>query len=137
MNRMTKVLALATVVTLVAVAPAAGAPRSRTETAAYESASGVHLMDVAWMEVAAGELPSAQPLSREKFVSVTLEDESGRPVAGIVHQGDQELGDFCGATETPLALSGRKPVHVHVYSGAGCSDVTLPTAGTVTFTFTR
>lgn len=137
MNRMTKGLALATVVTVVAVAPVAGAPRSRTETAAYERASGIHLMDVVWFEVAAGELPQAQPLAREKTVSITIEDDSGRPVAVEVHQGEEVLADVCGSTDAPLKLVNREPVHVHVYSGAGCSDVTAPTTGSVTFTFSR
>ena len=137
MNRTVKGLALATVVTVGAVAPATGAPRSRTETAAYERASGAHLTDVAWLEIAAGDLPTAQPLAREKSVSITLEDESGRPIAAVVHQGDNELGELCGQTEAPLTLSGRAAVHVHVYSGPGCADVSLPTSGTVTFTFTR
>lgn len=137
MNRTRKGLALAIAVTVVAVAPATGAPRSRTETAPYERASGAHLMDAAWIEVAAGDLPAAQPLAREKSVSITLEDESGRPIAAVVHQGDHELGELCGQTEAPLTLSGREPVHVHVYSGPGCTDVSVPTSGTVTFTFTR
>lgn len=137
MKRVATGLVLASVLTLAAVAPAAGGPRARTETAPYERASGVHLMDVAWMEIAAGELPEAQPLARERSVSITIEDDSGRPVAGAVHQGEHELGDICGSTETPLALVNREPVHVHVYSGAGCSDVSAPTTGSVTFTFTR
>jgi hypothetical protein len=94
-------------------------------------------MDVAWVEIAAGDLPTAQPLAREKSVSITLEDESGRPIAGVVHQGDRELGELCGQTEAPLTLEGREAVHVHIYSGPGCADVSVPTSGTVTFTFTR
>lgn len=137
MNRTMKGLALATIVTVVAVAPATGAPRSRTETVAYERASGAHLMNVAWVEIAAGDLPAAQPLAREKTVSITLEDDSGRPIAGVVHQGDRELGEFCGQTEAPLTLAGREAVHVHVYSGPGCADVSVPTAGTVIFTFAK
>lgn len=137
MNRTMKGLALATVATVVAVAPAAGASRSRTETVAYERTSGAHLEDQVWVEVAAGDLPEARPLARERSVSITLEDDSGRPIAGVVHQGEEELGEICGATEAPIALVNREPVHVHLYSGPGCADVSLPTAGTVTFTFSR
>lgn len=137
MNRTMKALALAAVVTLVAVAPAAGGPRSRTETVAYETTSGAHLMDYVWVEIAKGGPPQAQPLAREKSVSITLEDDSGRPIAGVVHQGDEELGEVCGATDAPLTLVTREPVHVHLYAGPGCSDVSVPTTGTVTFTFTR
>lgn len=137
MNRTMKGLALATVLTVVAVGPATGASRSRTETVAYERTSGAHLSDVVWAEVAAGDLPEATPRAREKSVSITLEDDSGRPIAGVVHQGEQELGDICGATDAPIALVSREPVHVHLYAGPGCADVSVPTAGTVTFTFTR
>ena len=137
MKRTKKGLALAAVVTLVAVAPAAGAPRSRTETVAYERPTGAYLAETVLVDLAFGPMPEAAPQAREKTVSITLEDDSGRPVAGVAHQGDEELGAFCGHTETPLALVNRKPVHVHVYSGEGCADVTLPTTGSVTFTFTR
>lgn len=137
MNRTMKGLALATIVTAVAVAPASGAPRSRTETVAYERTSGAHLADVVWVEVAAGDLPEATPLARERSVSITLEDDSGRAVAGVVHQGDHELGEICGATDAPIALVSREPVHVHLYAGPGCADVSVPTAGTITFTFAR
>lgn len=137
MKRTMKGLALATVATVVAVAPATGATRSRTETVAYESTSGAHVMDTVWVEVASDGPPEARPLAKERTVSIALEDESGRPIAGVAHQGDAELGDFCGTTEAPLTLVNRKPVHVHVYSGPGCADVSLPTTGTVTFTFAR
>lgn len=142
MDRVTKSLVVTaavavTVVVVALLAPAAGAARARTESAAYERSSGVHVLDAAWVEVAAGDLPQATPLGREKNVSITITDDSGRPVAAVVHQGDHELGAFCGATEAPLPLASREPVHVHVYSGAGCADVSTPTAGTVEFTFTR
>lgn len=137
MNRLVKALVPAAVLIGSAVAPAAGAPRQRVETAAYERASGVHLMDVVWIEIAAGELPEARPLGREKTVSITIADDSGRPVAADVHQGEEVLGSICGQTESPLTLVSREPVHLHVYSGAGCSDVSTPTQGTIEFTFAR
>lgn len=137
MNRRTKTLVLSFALVVAVAAPAGGAARQRTETVAYERASGVHLLDVAWIEVAAGDLPQARPLAREKTVSVTITDDSGRPVAGVVHQGDAELGSVCGQTERPLPLVSREPVHVHVYSGPGCADVSTPTTGSVEFTFAR
>lgn len=103
----------------------------------YDRASGVHVMDLVWFEILTGELPQARPLAREKTVSITLTDDSGRPVAGVVHQGDAELGSICGQTEAPLHLVSRKPVHVHIYSGPGCADVSAPTTGNVRFTFER
>lgn len=123
--------------TVAVVAPATGAPRSRVETVAYERPSGANVGDSLWVEVANGNTLEATPMGREKTVSITLEDESGRPVAGVVHQGEEELGKFCGETEAPVTLAGRESVHVHLYSGPGCADVSMPTTGTVTFEFAR
>jgi Flp pilus assembly protein CpaB len=136
-KRITLAVVLAVIAIVAVVAPATGAPRSRNETVAYERASGAHLADTVWVEVAAGELPAAQPLAREKSVSITLEDDSGRPVFGVVHQGDRPLAEVCGTTDAPVALVSREPVHVHLYSGEGCADVSVPTSGTITFTFAR
>lgn len=137
MNQLTKSMVLAAVVTAAVAAPAGSAPRERTENVAYERASGVHLMDAAWVEVAAGELPQATPRAREKAVSVAITDDSGRPVAAVVHQGDADLGAICGQSGAPLQLVSRQPVHVHVYTGPGCADASTPTTGTIEFTFTR
>lgn len=135
MKRVTNALVPALAVIGLVVAPATGAPRERTETVAYEHGSGAHLMDT--LSVQVSELPEARPAAGEKTVSIVLEDETGRPVAGAVHQGKNVLGEICGATEAPLQLVGRQPVHVHVYAGPGCTDVSVPTTGTVTFTFAK
>jgi hypothetical protein len=131
----TKVVALALTIGTGVIAPASGAPRERTETVPYERSSGAHLMDTLWIEVTG--VPEARPAAGETAVSIVLEDDSGRPVAATVHQGKHELGEICGATDVPLALVSRRPVHVHVYSGPGCLDVSAPTKGSITFTFTR
>lgn len=135
MNRATKAVVLSLACASALAAPAAGGPRERVETATYERPAGIHLLDVAWVEVAAGELPQATPMAREKTVSIVVEDDSGNPVAAAVHQGKSELGTICGASESPLTLVNRQPVHVHVYSGEGCSGASIATQGTVTFTF--
>lgn len=127
-------LPLALVLVALAVAPAAGARSERREMVPYDKGSGVHLMDVVWIEVS-GQ-PDSRPLAGEKAVSIEIVDDSGRPVAGVVHQGGAELGEICGQTEAPLRLVSRKSVHVHVYAGPGCDGVSAPTTGTVTFTFT-
>lgn len=140
MNRVIKGLVLAAALTAAVVGPATGGPRGdRTEMVTYERPSGIHVMDIAWIEIAGGvdALPESRPLAGEKKVSIAIMDESGRPVAGVVHQGDADLGDICGQTDSPLQLVSRKPVHVHIYSGPGCADVSAPTSGTVRFTFTR
>ena len=134
MTRATKSVALATTLLLLSIAPAAGGPRQRTENVPYDTPAG-NVMDTLWVEVSGA--PEASPLAREKFVSVTLQDDSGRPVAAMLHQGDEELGAFCGSTEEPVRLANREPVHVHIFTGPGCSDVSTATKGTATFTFTR
>ena len=135
MNRAVKAL-VATFTLIVAVAaPASGEPSERTETLEYSSTSGTQLMD--YFTVQVGPLPEIRPARGETAVSVVVEDASGRPVAAAVHQGDQDLGNICGATKGPVPLVSRKAVHVHVFSGAGCSDVSLPTQGTITFTFVK
>lgn len=137
MNRMTKGLLLASVIAAGALAPAAAAPRERTEMIPYERGSGIYFADVVTANFTLGDLPQAQPMRGEKAVSVAITDDSGRPVAALVHQGDAELGMICGQTDSPLQLVSRKPVHVHIYAGPGCSDVSTPTQGAVEFTFTR
>lgn len=120
---------------ILVAAPAAGGPRERTESVHYEVTSGMQVGDTLTLQV--GQLPQARPAARERTVSIVLEDDSGRPVAGAVHQGDHELADICGATDAPVRFVTREPVHVHILTGPGCSDVSVPTQGTVTFTFSR
>lgn len=134
LRRFTPLLPALALVALSAL-PAAGARSARTEMVTYDSGSGIHVMDYVWFEFSGA--PEAQPLAGERTVSIEITDESGRPVAGVVHQGDAELGEVCGRTETPLRLVSRKWVHVHIYGGPGCDGVSVPTTGTVTFTFAR
>lgn len=136
MKRSTSVLAVALVVVGL-VAPASGAPRQRVESVAYENATGVWASEVVLVNVSFGDMPQAAPMAKEKHVSVSITDDSGRPVIAAVHQGEAELGMICGQSDAPLALVSRKPVHLHIYSGPGCGDVSTPTSGTVEFAFTR
>ena len=131
MNKAIKA-AVVSIAMILAAAPATGSPRERTETVPYET-PGTHFMDAVWVEV--GPTSEAVPMPGERTVSVVLQDESGRPVAAALHQGDHDLGVFCGETGKPVRLVNRKPVHVHVYNGPGCSDVSVATQGTATFTF--
>lgn len=134
MNRGIRGIVLSTTLIALAAAPASGGPRERTEAVPYDSPAA-HAMDTVWVEVNGS--PEASPAAGERLVSVILEDQSGRPVAGILHQGDRELGELCGATTRPVRLVSREPVHVHVYSGPGCSDISIATRGTATFTFIK
>ena len=133
MNRHRKVAILTSALIVVALAPAWGARSERTEMVSYDRGSGIHLMDVVWIEVSG--VPASRPLAGERKVSIEIADQSGRPVAGVVHQGGADLGEICGQTEAPLRLVSRKSVHVHIYAGPGCDGVSVPTTGTVTFTF--
>ncbi|MFN2587652.1 MAG: hypothetical protein ABR613_06010 [Actinomycetota bacterium] len=134
MNRWTRVVVPSVAFLVLLATPAPGAPRERTETVPYDT-PGAHVLDVAWVEV--NGAPEAMPQRGEKTVSVALQDDSGRPVAAVLHQGDAELAEFCGEMAEPVRLVGRKAVHVHVYSGPGCSDVSIATQGTAAFTFGR
>jgi hypothetical protein len=134
MRRPIKALVPSVALLLTAIAPATGAPAERTVTAPYDT-PGAQLADVATVEI--NGVAEAAPVRGEKTVSVALQDDSGRPVAAVLHQGDEEIADFCGATTEPVRLVSRKPVHVHVYAGPGCSDVSVATQGTATFTFAR
>ncbi|HEV2755429.1 MAG TPA: hypothetical protein VG318_06595 [Actinomycetota bacterium] len=131
---MAKSLAPSLALLVLTIAPAAGGTSERTETVPYENPA-VLIGDAFTVQV--NSAPEAVPARGEKTVSIVLEDESGRPVAGLLHQGDSELANFCGATEQPVRLVSRKPVHVHVYSGPGCSDMSIATRGTVAFTFAK
>lgn len=81
---------------------------------------------------------------REKFVSVAVVDESGRPVLAEITQdydGDSgpELSSFlCGSTPKPVAIKPGFETRVYVYNGT-CEDgsVSVPTTGTVKAVFTR
>lgn len=134
MRRSSRALIPSVALLVLVAAPAAGGGSERTTTVPYDTPA-VLVGDALTVEI--NGVPEAAPARGEKTVSVVLEDESGRPVAGVIHQGDADLGDFCGATEQPVRLVSRKPVHVHVYSGPGCSDVSVATQGTAAFTFAK
>ncbi len=134
MSRVAKALVPALTLLVLATAPAAGGPRERTEIVPYDSPA-VHVLDVVWVEVSGAA--EAMPARGEKRVSVVLQDDSGRPVAAVLHQGNRTLAEFCGAMDEPVRLVTREAVHVHVYSGPGCSDMSVATKGTARFTFTN
>ena len=85
-----------------------------------------------------------KPRKGERFVSVTLEDQSGLPARAVVGQdldGDgvrDSATEICGATTSPIKF--RKGIDVMVVAQEGpCSDntVAMATFGTVTATFTK
>ena len=134
MRRPTKALVPSLALLALAIAPATGAPSERSVTVPYDNPS-VQIADALSVEVTGIE--EAMPARGERMVSVALQDDTGRPVAAVLHQGNEEIARFCGAMEQPVRLVSRKAVHVHVYTGPGCSDVSIATQGSATFTFTR
>lgn len=78
----------------------------------------------------------AMPAPGEDSVSVTIEDDSGQPIAADIHQGRSSLGGVCGGDDH-IALSNRKPLHLHLQFGLAvdCGSTSIPTTGTITFTF--
>ena len=85
--------------------------------------------------------------ANERFVSVTIEDQSGLPIPARVTQGTPEHPDheydvdqeFCGSTSEPIAIQGGEPVTVWMSHGTCGGGQTAGgwTAGTVTVTFSR
>ena len=84
----------------------------------------------------------------ERFVSVTIEDDSGLPIPARVAQDldgdrrDDVNHEFCGSTAEPVAIEPGARVSVWMAHGS-CNDVTDPsslggwTTGTITATFSR
>ncbi len=128
-------LAVACTLALVVVAPAtAGPPAGRSLSYDYQGGDGFALEGGAFY-ISDGDMFLARPRTGERFITVEVADQTGRPVLAAAHQGEIELGPrFCGTSER-LELATRKPVHVHLYTGPGCDGVSVPTEGTVTITF--
>lgn len=86
----------------------------------------------------------ALPGAGEKFVKVEIADQTGTPVSFSLGQDsdpealgtETDLGDFCGTTETFIALQDASEVIVFPWMlGPTCASVA--TTGTVTFTFSN
>ena len=88
--------------------------------------------------------------ANERFVSITIEDDSGLPIPARVTQGENEHPDheyevdeeFCGSTPEPVAIRAGEAVTVWMSHGT-CDGLSNPqsaggwTTGTVTATFSR
>ena len=146
---MKTITAIAAVALLALVTPASGAHSERQVTEEYSMASGAV---VSHGEVTGGEVHwsagSQYAVLRaergEKFVTLTVEDQTGGPVLAHVHvdrNDDGELDeqvDFCGETAEPIAVSKASVVEVGAIFGM-CDDSSpsIVTEGTITATFTR
>ena len=127
------------------LAPASGAPAGRQVSREYTMSHGVIAFNTAqahWTLGAAYEV--FRPNPGERFVALSITDDSGMPARGHVHMdadGDGKLDkieDFCAETPQPIAVGEAKKIEVGVIFGS-CPDDSpaIVTQGTVTATFTK
>ena len=88
------------------------------------------------------------PLGKERFVSVTVEDDLGTDVYATLIQDTNEDGNylatddltvgFCGSTAEPVEIEPGKGVSVWVWQGPGANPPCAggASSGTITTTFT-
>jgi len=121
-----------------------GAAPTRVEEASYLGGTPPGLA-LRWVLADKGVGGVVLPGGAERFVSVTVEDDMGLPVAISVTQdttGDgvpERTFDACGETNRPVSIQPNYDVVVYIFQ-APCNlpDVSgLATSGTVTATFTR
>lgn len=130
----TKSIVVTSIILLLAIPASAKPGNTREVTVDYQGAN-TYEDDNGFMTVVSSV---AKPQSGERFVTVVIADAAGQPVLAEVHQGQKDLtGDFCGETGEAVMLDGRGRLHVHLYAGPGCDGVSLPTQGTITFSFHR
>ena len=143
---MRRMIALAMLAVCLVAGSATAGSRGRTVEQAYQPVEadptvpqgGIHSSSSATFRTRA----------RERFVSVTIQDDSGLAVPAEVRQdvdGDEEADvshTFCGSTPDAVAIEPGVAVEVVRFTGS-CNDVTDPagygswTTGTVTATFSR
>ena len=128
-------LSVACLLALGAVVPATARPGSGRSLSYDYQGGDAFIFDNLSFFVSDGDMFREAPRSGERFITVEVVDDSGRPVMAAAHQANEELGQpFCGKSDR-LRLITRKPVHVHLITGPGCDDISIPTEGTVTLTF--
>jgi hypothetical protein len=77
---------------------------------------------------------SALSTSTERFVSVSIKDATGQPVAALVRVGSKDTL-MCGTTGSPIPIGPSSEAYVFVFS-AGSPDCPGPgTSGTATITY--
>jgi hypothetical protein len=128
------IVAICVLMALSAVPAVAGQGDARIVSYEYSGPNSVELGENG--SGSFGIYTVAKPRAGESSVSVEIVDESGRPVFAGLHQANRELGDFCGQSDD-LLLETKKALHVHLYMGEGCDDISTPTEGTITLTFQK
>lgn len=152
MRRTAFMFVLTGCVCLVASSAAAAPPRSRTVTASYAGAGLDSPADPVPAQYisAAGQggqthAVTLATLRTDRVLSVRFTDTAGQPVLAAVVQrlgadarSDVELGRVCGSSRSPLRLARPGvPVTTYLLTGRCGTDVSVPTIGSVTFTFSR
>jgi hypothetical protein len=138
-----RLIGIATIVTLMLLGTASAGKHRRVESDDYLGggiAGVVGVNSQALIDVGSAHFQGGP----ERFVNVTVEDETGRPVLGEVGQNldsdeEPEISYFfCGNTDKAVKIKPRYDVTVYLYSGR-CEDGTpsLPVGGTVAATFTK
>lgn len=140
---MRTIIAIATVATVMLGSTATAGKTQREETDDYLGAGIAGVVGINSQSLI--DLGSAHFRGgSERFVSVTIADETGSSILGEVAQNlDSDAAPeishfFCGETTKPLRVKPRVDVVVYLYSGR-CEngDLSIPISGTVTATFTK
>lgn len=115
---------------------ASGGPQRRAEDAPYNYTSGLAAPGATSGHVTLGAA-KLETFPRERKVSLEIVDMAGgellgRAVQDVDGDGDFEVEhEFCGATETPVAIVGGADLTVFVMEGT-CGDTpAVPTSGSV------
>ena len=140
MAHTTRFLTVLALLAAALVQTASAAPASRTTSIGYDGPNGLMISssnaDTKIFTVQTGKVDIE---AGEELVSAKITDDSGDPVAAEVHQGGAELGVICGDGSEELMLVNKKPVHLHLQFGvaADCGGASIPSSGTIEFTFNR
>ena len=142
---MRRLMATVLMVGLVTVGGSASAGRSFVEEKDYSGSQGFSMQDQvnAYWTNLLGEIPQSVAPAGARTVSVKITDQTGQPIAGHIHVDHHGDGkkvksfDICAETPAPLPLGRHSMVEVLVVSGTCGTDLSLPTSGTVTFTYGR
>jgi hypothetical protein len=143
---MRRTIALATLTVCLAAGSAAAGANGRTVKQAYQPVEADPTVPQGGIHSSSSG--TFRTRARERFVTVTIQDDSGLTVPGELRQdvdGDDEADfsqAFCGSTPDRVAIEPGVPVEVVRLTGS-CNDLTDPTgyggwtAGTVTVVFSR
>lgn len=134
---------LAAAVTLGCSVPSAFAAHGHTEKAAYQAPAGYHHTDLT-VNVLDHHFGFTQLRSTkaDRFVTITVTDATGLPVAFDVEQwdpkapgGTYELGSFCSRSKQLRLPAPGRSVVIYPEDGTCAAGPSAPTQGTVTATF--